>query len=259
MEKNAFLARIVSAAVLSGAMFGASQVSACDTFYVSCEPTTIVTAPEPEDPWVPTDSGYYDDPGDPTSGSSSGGNSNYDAYRCLQLQDMGLPTGCTAQLAAAGIPNNSFTTDFGLAPLNIQYYSFGLAYSRANRDLQRCYHYQWDSASLCEDAWISDLETAYGDNIKYPNAYTDGIFSDAMSSINFELWHARYQRGGYEVINFLSVGASLGGISLNIGGLLTYAFDLNQFNRLWAAVGKQKVCMLYRDAVQQNGCAISLP
>jgi len=45
MQKSAFLARIVSAAIVSGSMFGAGQVSACDTLYIRCDDPTYVTAP----------------------------------------------------------------------------------------------------------------------------------------------------------------------------------------------------------------------
>jgi len=104
MQKSAFLARIVSAAILSGAMFGTSQVNACDTYYGACD--TAAWEWDFEDDCANGSCDTYEVPDDSGDDSGSGNGSNYIVAECLNFIPDNSPGGCLLQPTKAATGRN---------------------------------------------------------------------------------------------------------------------------------------------------------
>jgi len=120
--------------------------------------------------------------------------------------------------------------------------------------LQYCYANVAYSPSVCESNFMSSVDSAYGQDFPYAGGSTQTLYTSAVVTLLGEIFQAQAGRDSVAVVNWLLGSARYGGISVNIGGVLSIMTNLNSFNRMWVNARKQKVCKLWMDAWNQNGC-----
>lgn len=125
---------------------------------------------------------------------------------------------------------------------------------QATLQLQQCYGNYSFPPSTCETNFMSGIDAAYSYRYPSPSTTQNDVYFLSWAMLYYEMIQAANQRDLSDLVNWLSGSTSYGGISINIGGLLSLPMQLNGFNRMWIKASQQKVCQLWMDAYQQNGC-----
>ncbi len=255
MSDSKFLARIMTAALLSGAAFNSAAWWGCSA--TGCE---VIGYPDPYDvdcQYLGCDSGYdpWDPPGD--HGGDSGGGSDDNEQNlavCLELQTAGLPPDCDRNLANSvpWIPtfDNPWQLDEILAPYQNNSFLFNSIDQNARFELVVCYENISIPPTQCEAGYLASIQSMSA----YMNQSQQQLLSAAMVSLQNRMSNAATDRAIMDFFTAYGGRYSFRGISFNYSSIITNVFTMPQYNRTLFETRKRKVCNIWMTLWDQSNC-----
>lgn len=256
MTNSKFLARVVTAALLSSAALNSAAWTYCSD--TGCE---VIGYPDPYDVDCPyvwgCEDGYdpWDPPGDQGGGNEGGGGDNDPNLAvCLELQTAGLPPDCDRNLAysAPWIPtfSNPWQLDEILAPYQNNSFLFNSIDLNARYELVVCYGNISIQSTQCEAEYLAMIQGMSA----YMNQAQQQLLSAAMVSLQNRMSNAATDRAIMDFFTSYGGQYSFRGISFNYGSIITNIFTIPQYNRALFEARKQKVCNTWMTLWDQSNC-----
>ncbi|HRP76661.1 MAG: hypothetical protein RBT55_15855 [Rhodocyclaceae bacterium] len=259
MDKSKFLARVVTAALLSGTAFGSAAWEYCSD--TGCE---VIGYPDPydvdcpyywgcdgdHDPWDPPG----DHGGDNGGGGGGGGNNEPNLAVCLELQTAGLPPDCDRNLAnsAPRIPtfSNPWQLDEILAPYQNNSFLFNSIDQNARFELVVCYGNITIQPAQCEAEYLATIQSMS----TYMNQSQQQLLNAAMISLQNRMSNAATDRAIMDFFTAYGGRYAFRGISFNFNAIITNILTMPQYNRVLFEARKQKVCNTWMTLWDQSNC-----
>ena len=258
MSNSKFLAKVVTAALLSGAAFNSTAWWNCSDTY--CE---VIGYPDPYDvdcPYVWGCDGDYDPwdpPGDNGGGGGGGGgdeNNNPDLAVCLELQTAGLPPDCDRNLAYSTpwMPtySNPWQLDEILAPYQNNSFLFNSIDQNARWQMMVCYGNISIQPTQCEADYLAAIQSMSS----HMNPAQRQLHDAAMASLQNRMSNAATDRALMDFFRAYGGRYAFRGISFNYDAIIVGIFTLSQYNRALFDSRKQKVCNSWMTLWDQSNC-----
>lgn len=248
MSNSKFLAKVVTAALLSGAAFNSTAWWNCTDTY--CE---VIGYPDPYDvdcPYVWGCDGNYDPPDDYGGNDGGGGNDGSTTPAvCLELMNVGLPSGCTRELAYSGTPRELLASYLQFDPIMELKPDIRSMIHTATHQLQICYADVSYTPDACENNFLYHIYAAriHAGQEHYEQA------GYAVNGLTYVVNMAREERWLTSWLDYFSAGATYMGISVSIP--LSHSAQFVKFNNMLAASRAQKVCYYWMSAWEGSGCS----